>query len=76
MPVLLLIGDHDIIIKGKSIEKAKELLPHSETSIIKNAGHFLSFDQSETINSRILDFLNQTTTHAGKSGGLNAIGGT
>ncbi len=63
MPVLILIGDHDIINKEKSIDKAKELLPHSETSIIKNAGHFLSFDQSDTINTRILDFLiaNRTT---------------
>jgi pimeloyl-ACP methyl ester carboxylesterase len=58
MPVLTLIGDQDIINKEKSIEKANELLPHSETGIIKNAGHFLSFDQSETINTRILDFLN------------------
>ena len=62
MPVLLLIGDQDIINKEKSIEKAKELLPHSETGIIKNAGHFLSFDQSETINKRILDFLNANST--------------
>lgn len=57
MPVLLLIGDHDIINKEKSVEKAKELMPYSETGIIKNAGHFLSFDQSDTINKRILDFL-------------------
>lgn len=57
MPVLLLIGDHDIINNEKSVEKAKELLPHSETGIIKNAGHFLSFDQPEIINKRILDFL-------------------
>jgi pimeloyl-ACP methyl ester carboxylesterase len=64
MPVLLLIGDHDIINKEKSIEQAKELLPHSETGIIKNAGHFLSIDQSETVNTRILDFLNvNCTTH-------------
>src|SRR5260221_2096285 len=59
MPVLVLIGDHDIINNEKSIEKAKELLPHSETGIIKNAGHFLSVDQSETVNTRILDFLNK-----------------
>lgn len=57
MPVLLLIGDHDIINNEKSIENAKELLPHSETGIIKDAGHFLTFDQADTINTRILDFL-------------------
>jgi pimeloyl-ACP methyl ester carboxylesterase len=63
MPVLLLIGDHDIINNEKSIEKAKELLPHSETGIIKNAGHLLSIDQSETINTRILDFLDANHTN-------------
>ncbi|PKP30732.1 MAG: alpha/beta hydrolase [Bacteroidetes bacterium HGW-Bacteroidetes-16] len=57
MPVLLLIGDNDIINNEKSIEKAKELLPHSETGMIKNAGHFLSIDQSEVVNKRILQFL-------------------
>ncbi len=50
MPVLTLIGDQDIINREKSIDKAIELLPHSETGVIKNAGHFLSFDQSEAIN--------------------------
>jgi pimeloyl-ACP methyl ester carboxylesterase len=58
MPVLLLIGDHDIINKEKSIEQAKELLPHVEAAIIKNAGHFLSMDESEIVNAKILDFLN------------------
>lgn len=57
MPVLLLIGNHDIINKEKSIEQAKELLPDCETGIINNAGHFLSIDQSEIVNTRILEFL-------------------
>lgn len=57
IPVLVLIGDNDIINKEKSIEKAKEILPHSETGIIKNAGHFLSIDQADTVNTVILDFL-------------------
>jgi pimeloyl-ACP methyl ester carboxylesterase len=62
MPVLVLIGDHDIINKEKSIEQAKELLPYCETGIIKNAGHFLSIDQSETVNARILEFLDKNST--------------
>ncbi|WP_395050212.1 alpha/beta fold hydrolase [Flavobacterium sp.] len=57
MPILVLIGDHDIVNNEKSVEKAKELLPHSETGIIKNAGHFLSIDQAETVNTRMLNFL-------------------
>lgn len=58
MPILVLIGDHDIVNNEKSIEKAKELLQHSETGIVKKAGHFLSIDQSKTVNARMLHFLN------------------
>ena len=58
MPVLVLIGDEDIINDDKSIEKAKETLPHSFTEIITNAGHFLSIDQNNVVNSKILEFLN------------------
>jgi pimeloyl-ACP methyl ester carboxylesterase len=57
MPVLLLIGDHDIINNEKSIEKAKTSLPHCEAAIVKNAGHFLSIDQAVTVNRMILNFL-------------------
>jgi len=67
MPVLLLIGEHDIINNEKSIEKAIELLPRPETDIIKNAGHFLSMDQSETINTRILEFMNKPRTSRAES---------
>jgi pimeloyl-ACP methyl ester carboxylesterase len=58
MPVLVLIGDQDIINKKSIIEKANKFIPHAETWIIQDAGHFLSMDQSEITNSRILDFLN------------------
>ena len=63
MPVLVLIGDKDIINNGRGIKKAKKILPHSETDIIKNAGHFLSMDQAKIVNTRILSFLkaNRTT---------------
>jgi pimeloyl-ACP methyl ester carboxylesterase len=62
MPVLLLIGNHDIINTEKSIEQAEALLPYCETGIIKNAGHFLSIDQSDTVNARILEFLDEPNT--------------
>jgi pimeloyl-ACP methyl ester carboxylesterase len=62
MPVLVLIGDNDIVNKEKSVETANELLPHVETGIIKDAGHLLSMDQAEVVNDRILDFLEADTT--------------
>ncbi|MCB2208860.1 MAG: alpha/beta fold hydrolase [Bacteroidetes bacterium] len=58
VPVLVLIGDEDIINSEKSIAKAKELLPNVKTDMIQNAGHFLSLDQPEIVNRKILDFLN------------------
>jgi pimeloyl-ACP methyl ester carboxylesterase len=57
IPVLLLIGDHDFINNEKSIEKAKNHIPHLEAHIIKNAGHFLSIDQADVVDKRVMDFL-------------------
>lgn len=61
MPVLVLIGDHDIINHEKSIDRAKELMPQAYTGIIKNAGHFLSIDQAEIVNAKMLEFLNASS---------------
>lgn len=59
MPVLLLIGDKDIISNDRTREKAKEILPDIHTDIIENAGHFLSIDQAELVNEKILGFLHE-----------------
>lgn len=56
-PVLILIGDHDIINGEESVERAKKFLVNSETRIIKDAGHFLSIDQSKIVNDAMVDFL-------------------
>lgn len=57
MPVLLLIGDNDIINNQKSLERANKHMKNVQAEVIKNAGHFLSIDQAETINKKILEFL-------------------
>ncbi|PXY43396.1 alpha/beta fold hydrolase [Flavobacterium hydrophilum] len=56
-PVLVLIGDQDVINSEDSLEKAKEFLPNSKTKIIKDAGHFLSIDQTKAVNDVMADFL-------------------
>ncbi|MEO8516248.1 MAG: alpha/beta hydrolase [Flavobacterium sp.] len=56
-PVLVLIGDHDIINSNESLIDAKKFLPNCKTEIIKNAGHFISIDQSQAVNKAVLDFL-------------------
>jgi pimeloyl-ACP methyl ester carboxylesterase len=36
---------------------AEKLIPNGQGEIIENAGHFLSVDQPEVVNQKILDFL-------------------
>lgn len=56
MPVLVLIGDDDMINEKKTVEIAN-MLPKGKGEVIQNAGHFLSIDQAETVNEKMLDFL-------------------
>ncbi|MFH6997279.1 alpha/beta fold hydrolase [Flavobacterium sp. FlaQc-57] len=56
-PVLVLIGDHDVINSEESLERANKYLTNSKTQTIKDAGHFLSIDQSKTVNNAMIDFL-------------------
>lgn len=57
IPVLVLIGDNDIINSEEALTNARKNVPNCKTKTIKNAGHFLSIDQSQTVNNAILDFL-------------------
>lgn len=57
IPILVLIGDHDIINSDISLANAKKYLPHCKTETIKDAGHFLSIDQAQTVNKEVLAFL-------------------
>lgn len=57
MPVLVMVGDHDIINDVKILDRAKELIPHCETQLVTDAGHFVSVDQPAVVNKRIIDFL-------------------
>ncbi|TSJ41902.1 alpha/beta fold hydrolase [Fluviicola chungangensis] len=59
MPVLVLIGDKDIINNQRCLDKAKKWLPNVQTGTIENAGHFLSFDQPDTVNLLIRNFLKE-----------------
>lgn len=59
IPVLVLIGDHDVINSDDTVERAKKLMPNSTAEEIKNAGHFLTIDQSKVINQKVVDFLNK-----------------
>lgn len=59
IPVMVLIGDHDIVNSEKIFVKVHACIPNAETAVIKNAGHFMSIDQSEIINKKVVEFLNK-----------------
>ncbi|MBP0902310.1 alpha/beta fold hydrolase [Mariniflexile gromovii] len=56
MPVLVLIGDDDMINEKRTVEIAN-MLPKGKGEVIQNAGHFLSIDQAETVNKKMQAFL-------------------
>jgi len=58
MPVLVLIGDDDMINEKKTV-KIANMLPKGEGEVIQNAGHFLTIDQAEIVNKKMLAFLNK-----------------
>ncbi|SHJ09584.1 alpha/beta fold hydrolase [Flavobacterium terrae] len=57
IPVLLLIGDNDVINSENSLKNAEENLSNCKAEIVKNAGHFLSIDQAEKVNDAIVNFI-------------------
>ncbi|MCW3105005.1 MAG: Alpha/beta hydrolase [Bacteroidetes bacterium] len=66
VPVLVLIGDNDIINNENGLERAKKLIPGVETGVVKNAGHFLSIDQSEVVDKLVMDFLSGSSRLSAK----------
>ena len=58
MPILLLIGDHEIMYEPrKALDSAIRLIPGIKAEFVPNAIHTLNCDQPEVINARILKFL-------------------
>jgi pimeloyl-ACP methyl ester carboxylesterase len=58
MPILLLIGDNDIINNDKALAKAKKQLSNVSAKKIRKAGHFLSMDQADVVNEELINFMN------------------
>lgn len=56
-PVLVLIGDHDVINSEESLTRAQKFLINCKTQTIKDAGHFLTTDQAKITNDAVIKFL-------------------
>ncbi|WP_051285462.1 alpha/beta fold hydrolase [Aequorivita capsosiphonis] len=57
MPVLVLVGDRDLFNGKRSVKLTEKYIPEGEGAIISNSGHFLSIDQTDEVNQKMLDFL-------------------
>jgi pimeloyl-ACP methyl ester carboxylesterase len=57
-PVLLLIGDKEVIYKPeKTIKKAKQLMPTLQAEIVPNANHIAAMTNPDYVNKQIIEFL-------------------
>jgi pimeloyl-ACP methyl ester carboxylesterase len=57
-PILLLIGDHEMIYNpDRVIRRATRLLPNLQAAIVPNANHNAQYTAPEFVNARILEFL-------------------
>jgi len=58
VPILLLIGDHEIMYEPKkALDRATSLIPHIQAELVPNASHMLNADQPELVNKKVLEFL-------------------
>ena len=57
LPVMVLVGDHDVLNSPDMVETAGQILPNANTALIEDAGHFLTIDQQVEVDKRILEFL-------------------
>ncbi len=57
MPVLVLIGDDDMFNTKHTIHLTEKYLPRGRGEIISNSGHFLSVDQAEIVDKKMIDFM-------------------
>jgi pimeloyl-ACP methyl ester carboxylesterase len=62
-PILLLIGDCEVIYKPqKAIQRAKRLIPSLRAEIIPHANHIAEYTAHEAVNREILDFFGEGET--------------
>lgn len=58
VPVLYIVGEHEKVYDGRAaIARLKELAPKIETELIPETGHDLLFTHTETVNKRVMKFI-------------------
>ena len=60
MPVLVLLGEHEKIYSPqKALRRLHKVAPNIKAELIPQAGHDLVLAQTELVNRKVIDFLNQ-----------------
>jgi pimeloyl-ACP methyl ester carboxylesterase len=63
MPVLLLIGDDEVISDpAKALDRARGLIPEFEGDLVPRSSHEMALSQHRIVDARVLDFLKKTRT--------------
>lgn len=57
VPVLYIVGEHDLITSPEMIKQAQALVPAAEYYEVKGAGHSCYFERAEEWNQVVLEFL-------------------
>ena len=61
VPALYLVGENEKLYSArKAVRRLNRVAPHIQTEIIPNAGHDLTIVQTEMVNRKVLDFLQQS----------------
>lgn len=67
VPVLYIVGEHDMITSPKMIHRAQTLIPGAEFYIVKGAGHSCYFEQADEWNSVVGNFLARASRPPGQA---------
>ena len=60
VPTLYVVGEHEKIYSAnKAVQRLNRVAPNIQTEIIPQAGHGLTYSQTELVNRRVLEFLKQ-----------------
>ncbi len=57
IPVLVLAGEYDALCGPKLIKEVKKQLPQAQTALIPDAGHFITNDQQQLTDAKLMEFL-------------------
>jgi pimeloyl-ACP methyl ester carboxylesterase len=68
VPVLLLVGDHEVIYHpAKALARARRLIPDFHGELVPRSSHDMCFSQHRLVDARVLDFLKTRTDDQGRT---------